>query len=122
MLYETLFQQKILLCTIYFGIVSGIVFDVLFVIQKLLGNKKVANILLEILFCIISALLFWQCVQTFNFGRLRLFEFVGFCLGLLIERQTLHKLLEKYLQLTYNLFGKVFAKVKKSKLLSKIFK
>lgn len=122
MLYETLLQQKILLCTIYFGIVSGLVFDVQFFLSKIFGNKKILNVIFEILFCVISAFLFFVCIQKFNFGVFRLFELVGFCLGFLIERFSVHKLLEKNFELIYNFFGKVFAKLKKSRLFAKIFK
>ena len=122
MLYETLLQGKIFLCCAYFGILSGLVFEIKFLVLMLLKNNKIINIVFEIICMLIATTLFLICISKFNYGIFRIYELVGFCLGICAEYFSLHKLLEKNLNLIYNFFVKLLNGLKKTKLFGKIFK
>ena len=122
MLYETLLQGKIFLFTFYFGIVASLFFETKFLLLKPLKGNKIFNIIFEILAMIFSAFIFWYCILKYNYGIFRLYELVGFCLGIAAEYFSLHKLLEKNLNLIYNLTRKLFEKIKKIRFFRKIVK
>lgn len=122
MLYETLLQGKIFLCCAYFGILASFVFEIKFLLAKLVANNKVFDAIFEALAMVCCTLIFWFCISKYNFGTFRLFEIVGFCIGFAFERLSLHKLLEKNLQLIYTLSERLSSKLKKTKLFGKIFK
>lgn len=122
MLYETLLQSKMLLVMIYFGIISGILLTIKNLICKALKKNKVVIILTDILFCIISSFVFLYAQNKFSYGEFRLFQLLSFLLGVFIEQISINNLVEKILRLIYNLFVKVFCKVKNTKLGKKVFK
>ena len=122
MLYETLLQGKTFLCCAYFGILASFSFEIKFLLSKLTKNNKILNIIFEILAMLFCTVVFWVCISKYNFGVFRLFELVAFCLGIVFEYFSVHKLLEKNLQLIYTFFVRIANKLKKTKLLGKIFK
>lgn len=122
MLYETLLQGKIFLCCVYFGIIASFVFEIKFLALKISKNNKILNVLLEIFAMICCTIIFLYCISKYNYGIFRIFELVGFCLGFAFEYFSIHKLLEKNLNLIYTFFAKVANKLKKTKLFGKIFK
>ena len=122
MLYETLLQGKIFLCTIYFGILASVFFEIKFLLLKILKNNRVLNIIFEILATLCAGVMFFICIFECNYGIFRLYELVGFCLGITFEYFSVHKLLEKNLNLIYNITAKGLNRLKKSKLFGKILK
>ena len=122
MLYETLLQGKIFLCTVYFGILASFVFEAKFLILKLLKNIKFFQIFFEIVAMIFCSAIFLFCVLKYNYGIFRLYEIVGFCFGILAEYFSLHKLVEKNLDLIYNFLVKLLNKLKRIKFVNKLLK
>ena len=122
MLYETLLQGKIFLCAFYFGLVCGIFLTAKKGIDKLFKNNKVVVIITDILMFIFAALLFLVCINLFNFGEFRLYELVGFALGIVLEQISLNKIVEKTLFLLYNFLVKLIKKLKKIKIFGKVLK
>lgn len=122
MLYETLLQSKMLLVMLYFGVTCGILLTAKNLICKTLKQNKVIVILTDILFCVLSTFVFLHARTKFCYGEFRLFELLSFCLGIFIEQISINNLVEKFFKLIYNLFVKIFCKIKKTKLGKKIFK
>lgn len=122
MLYETLLQGKIFLCAIYFGLVCGIFFTIKKRLDNLFKKNKFVVLINDILIFVVATALFLICINLFNYGEFRLYELVGFACGIVLEQISLNKIVEKILQILYNLFNKLFTKLKKSKLFGKVIK
>lgn len=122
MLYETLLQSKIFLCALYFGILCGIFLTAKNGADKLFKNKKAIVIVTDILFFVVAAILFLTCINLFNFGEFRLFELLGFALGIVLEQISVNKIVEKAFKMLYTLFAKMFAKLKNTKIFKRVFK
>lgn len=122
MLFETLLQDQIFFCTIYFGIICGIFLTVKNIIDNVFKKNKYVLIITDIIISIIFTALFLICINVFNYGQFRLFEVFGFMLGVIIEQISLNKIVEKFLKIIYNIFIKVFYKLKKTKIFQKIIK
>lgn len=122
MLYETLLQSKIFLCTMYFGLICGILLTVKKGLDRLFKNNKVIVIITDIILFIIATLLFLICINVFNYGEFRLYELLSFVVGIVLEQISLNKLVEKTLHLLYNLLCKLITKLKKTKIFGKVLK
>lgn len=122
MLYETLLQSKIFLCLAYFGIISGIFLSAFNIVNKATKNNKFVIITNDIIFCCIASMLFLFAITKFNYGEFRIYELIGFSFGIIIQQISLNKIVEKILHWVYNVFVKVFCKLKKTKMFIKILK
>lgn len=111
MLGETLSQPLIFLMLILFGFSSGIIFDICNFIWKMSKNNKILKHFLDFFGTIIVFLLFFICIFNFNFGELRLYEFLVFFTFFSLERFTIGKLVEKFIELCYNGFVKLVNKI-----------
>lgn len=100
-LFSTLTQLNVFLFMVYFGLLSGVFYEVIYFLRKTL-HFKVFEILGDIVFVSSSALLFVFAINYSNFGQLRLFLFVGFVLGFVLERISIGFLVAKFLEFIYN--------------------
>lgn len=121
MLFETLKQSYIFLGSLYFGLICGLFKDFNIFILKILKSNKIANIILDILFSTIFALLFILCLNIVNFGEFRIYILLSYIFGYAIERKTLGFLVDFILKKIYNFFRKIFICFSKSKLIKRIF-
>jgi hypothetical protein len=122
MLYETLLQGKIFLCAVYFGLIAGIFLTAKKIVDGAFKKSKIAVLVTDIVFCVLCAILFLICINIFNFGEFRLFELLGYALGIALEQFSLNKIVEKIFQMLYTFFIKVASWLKKSKLFGKVLK
>ena len=122
MLFETLLQGKIFLCTLYFGLVCGISLTAKNVVDKMFKQNKIIVIATDIVFFAIATILFLICINLFNFGEFRLYELIGFALGVWLEQISLNKIVEKIFNMIYNVFVKLIKKLKQIKLFAKVLK
>lgn len=111
MLGETLSQPLIFLMLILFGFSSGIIFDICNFIWKMSKNNKILKHFLDFFGTIIVFLIFFICIFNFNFGELRFYEFLVFFTFFSLERFTIGKLVEKFIELCYNGFVKLVNKI-----------
>ena len=111
MLGETLSQPLIFLMLILFGFSSGIIFDICNFIWKMSKNNKILKHFLDFFGAIIVFLIFFICIFNFNFGELRFYEFLVFFTFFSLERFTIGKLVEKFIELCYNGFVKLVNKI-----------
>lgn len=121
MLYQTLFQGKVFLIMLYYGIISGLILEIKILTCKIF-NSKLLNILLDFVIGIIFGFLFIKSVNMFNYGEFRIYLLIAYCIGIIIEHKTLGNLVEKLLVNIYTLFAKLINKLKSKKVFSKIFK
>lgn len=122
MLFETLLQGKIFLCTLYFGLVCGIFLTAKKVVDNMFKKNKFAVMATDIIFFAIATILFLICINVFNFGEFRLYELIGFALGVWLEQISLNKIVEKFFNMVYNILTKIFKKLKQTKLFARVLK
>lgn len=122
MLYQTLLQSKIFLCTVYFGIVCGVCLMAKKLIDNFFKNKKIVVLITDIFIFFVATILFLICINLFNYGEFRLYELAGFVLGIVLEQISLNKIVEKTFSLIYNLITKLINKLKTTKIFSKVLK
>ena len=122
MLYETLLQGLMFLCFLWFGIVCGFFLTGVKLLEKVFRQNKTMFAIFDVAFMVVFSLLFIFAKTVFCYGEFRIFELLGFCLGIFLEQISLNNLVEKIFNMSYTLFGKVFAKLKNSRIFGKIFK
>ena len=122
MLYATLLQGKMFLVMLYFGVVCGIFLTTKKLFDNLTHKNKIIIIVSDILFLCLCSFVFIFTKIKFCYGEFRVFQVLAFLLGIIFEQFSLNNLVEKILNLLYNVSRKVFCKLKKTKFFGKIFK
>lgn len=107
MLYETLSQPKLLIIFVVIGFCCGIIFDFGNFIKFLCSNKKISNILIDILQTSIILFILFIFNLNYNFGLIRFFPILIFILVFYLERYTFGKLFAKLYLSCYNLIIKL---------------
>lgn len=120
MLFETLKQFYISLGAIYFGLVAGIIKDIINFFRKPIKNKVVQNIL-DFVLVLIFSFLFVICINIINFGEFRFYLLIVFIVGFIIERMSLGFLVDFVLEKVYNFFVKLIKILAKTKFIKRIF-
>ena len=83
------------------GIGIGIIYGILNMCQKIKPIYAI-QIILDIVFCIISTIVFLFSINIINMGEFRLFLLIAYIIGFIIERITLGKLFAKGYKFVYN--------------------
>lgn len=122
MMFETLLQGKIFLAFVFFGAICGIVFSIKKLIDKSFKNNKITTVATDIIFMLVFSAIFIFAKNVYAYGEFRLYLALAYCLGIVWEQISLNYLVEKFLNMSYNLFTRLFCKLKKFKIFSKIFK
>ena len=102
-LFSTLTQLNVFLFMLYCGLLSGVLYEIMYFIRKLL-HFKVFEIICDVAFVVVGALLFVFAINYSNFGQIRLFLFLSFGLGFGLERISIGFLVAKFLEFIYNKF------------------
>jgi hypothetical protein len=116
MLYETLKQGIIVLTAIYFGVLGGVLYELKAIIAKPF-KKRAINIILDVVFCFLLALIFLLTVHFTNYGEIRLYILLSFFLGFILERISIARVLAKVFYFLYNVFVRLIKKIKLPKFL-----
>jgi hypothetical protein len=90
-------------------------YNIINIINK---HKKniIIQIIIDIIFSILTTIVFIYFSNKLNQGEIRSFLTLGYCLGFLLEKISLGKLFAKGYKKLYNLVNKISKKFKKSKL------
>lgn len=114
-------QLKDLCIVLFFGFIIGIIYGLLNIPTNIKKNLPL-QIILDLIFSIIYTIIFLILINIINQGELRLFLFIGYLLGFILERITLGKLFAKGYKNMYNLIVKLIKKLYQSKIGRIIFK
>lgn len=104
MLEETLAQPLIFVMLMLLGFLSGTIYDASNFVWKLAGQNKIFRHFLDFFATLLVCGVFFLTVLDFNFGEFRLYEPCVFFLLLGLERITIGKIVEKFLDLCYKQF------------------
>ncbi len=113
MLYETLFHAKIFLSIVYFGLISGLFYEITHLLKL---KNKIIVFVSDFVFMLIYSALYIVSVNIFCYGEFRFFTMPAFLLGFLIERKTIGKFVALFFYMIYNNVVKLFNKIKKLKI------
>lgn len=105
----TLTQQLIILS--YFilcGAIIGVVFDIFRILRVIIKTGVILTALEDLLFCIISILVFIFFAIKFNLGIIRWYMFFSIMFGFIVYYYTLSKLIIKISTIIINLIKKPF--------------
>lgn len=111
MLYETLRHSLIFFGMLYFGIMSGVFYQVKQTVFKPFKAKWV-QIAADILFCITLALLFLIGINFVNYGEIRLFLIISFILGFYLTQISIKQVVASSLNFVYNFIITMAKKIK----------
>lgn len=105
-------QTRSFLLSLGFGLIIGILYDVLRVVRILLSFSKIATYVTDFLFSVLSAVMtFLFCLSVTN-GEVRLYiilgEFIGFSVFYLSFGTVAVKFSEKTVKKIFNVFRKFF--------------
>lgn len=98
------------------GIIPALLLASINFFSLFIKAKKVYFLIFDIIFCLFFTCIFLYAVNLLNYGEIRLYMFIAFSLGCIVERKTIGKLFAKLHILIYNAINKGVAKFKKSKL------
>ena len=118
MLFETLKQSFVFLGGLYFGLIIGIVYEILNYIFKF-SQKKFFVFLKDIIFSILFTFLFIFCLQKVNYGEFRIFILLSYFVGFLLERLSLGYLVDFLINKLYNLLKLIGNKLLKNKFIKR---
>ena len=102
--------MQVFIFSLLFGYLSGIIFNVIRLLQKLLKNNLIFTIISDIIASLSSGFLLLVCIFIYNNGIIRLYILLAFLLGITIEFLTLNKLVDFLIHYIYN----IIIKTKKS--------
>ncbi len=105
-------QTRSFLLSLGFGLIIGILYDVLRIVRILLSFSKIATFVTDFLFSVLSAVMtFLFCLSVTN-GEVRLYiilgEFIGFSVFYLSFGTVAVKFSEKTVKKIFNVFRKFF--------------
>lgn len=113
MLFETLKQSYIFLGALYFGLILGTIYEIISFFFK--NKKKFFVLIKDFLFSVVATILFVICLKLVNYGEFRLYIFLAFVVGFILERTTIGFLVEKLMQIICKFFQLVYNKLMKNK-------
>jgi hypothetical protein len=115
MIHSAWFAYVVLLIVFGYGIASGVVTNFFNFFVSIYKNKTIITNIMDFLQVVSFALLFFLAINFHNYGVVRLYLFISYCVGFLVYRKTLFKPLAKFLMVVYNFNIKLVAKFKASK-------
>lgn len=97
----TLGEQLIMLFLILAaGFLAGTLFDLIRAVKRAMRLSKNFVFLLDVMLCLLAALVVFQIIYLFNQGELRFFVFLAFSLGIAVYYYFCSRHLYKYMQHT----------------------
>ena len=120
MLFETLKQSYLFLGAIYFGLILGIVYEILIFFFK--NKNKFFSIAKDLIFSLLATFLFITCLKLVNYGEFRFFILIAFIVGFIIERLTIGFIVSKTIEFTCKFLKLVYNKLMKNKFLKRCLK
>ena len=103
-------QMYIFFIFIICGVIIGIIFDVFRILRKSFKTPDIVTYIEDVLFWIITCILFAYTIFTYNNGEIRLYIFIGALIGILIYILTISKYFIKFCVKIINIIKKVIKK------------
>lgn len=106
-------QMLLLLAAVYGGFLLGLIFDIYRFIRKALNFGRIVTYIGDFLFCIISSITILIIVYKSSSGLLRVYQLVGFFLGMLMYLNLLSRYIMRLLYILVTCMKRFFYTVLK---------
>lgn len=113
-MFLTLSQPRIIVICIAIGILSGVVYDVIYFFTQYFNNK-IVNFFKDLVYFIITAFLFTMVSVKANLGNFRFYMALLVGLGAYLYIKSFHKIIAKIYIKVYNVINKLLIKVKNAR-------
>ncbi len=113
-MFVTSTQIYVFIASIAFGGFCGVLFSISELFKNFFNNVFL-RIIPDLIAFIITAFLYILYASLLKFPNFRLYMPLGVILGIFIYLKSFHILLAKYVKITYNIFVKIFSRMKKTK-------
>ena len=104
------------------GVFTGFASDLMYFIKMLFKNNHIVKAAIDFCVYFIGASFVFVIACNINNNIFSFYEIIGFVIGTLLQKISCGNLIAKFFDMLYNKFTKILARLKKSKLGSKIFK
>ncbi len=112
-LFETLAQPTIIFYVALSGFLSGLCFDVAYIITFLCNQNKIVKNIFEFFATVCSFFVLFVVNQILLYGQFRLYVLLFFVAFLILEQYTLGKLIAKTRNWCYITFRKISQRILK---------
>ena len=109
---NALFLEQIYIFFIFIicGVIIGIIFDIFRILRKSFKTPDIITYIEDILFWIITCVLFAYTIFTYNNGEIRLYIFIGALVGILMYILTISRYFIKFCVKIIEIIKKVIKK------------
>ena len=109
---NALFLEQIYIFFIFIicGVIIGIIFDIFRILRKSFKTPDIITYIEDILFWIITCVLFAYTIFTYNNGEIRLYIFIGALVGILMYILTISRCFIKFCVKIIEIIKKVIKK------------
>ena len=94
--------MQILSISLFFGLISGLIYTILKIPTIILNSSKLAHIISDIISMLMLGFLFTYYIIKYNSGVVRLYIICAFALGFLIEIVSIGNLVDFFTKFIYN--------------------
>ena len=114
-LYESVSQPLNFLLIFLIGICSGLIFDLSRYLTFLCNKNGVMEKIFDFVSVILCGTVFFFTCLTINFGEFRFYLFLGYVLGILLERFTFGIFIAKIASACYNKLREILNRIFKKR-------
>ena len=112
---EPIPQWQLFLTFLFLGYISSIFLEVNMLINTLCKNKKIIEIIMDIISILCITITYIFFINILNYGENRMFLLISFILGIFLERKSIGKLFAKLYRKLYNYIVYKVKNISKSK-------
>ncbi len=113
-MFLTLSQPRIIVICVGIGVLSGVIYDILYFFTEYFNNK-IVNFLKDIIYFILTSFLFTSVSSLANLGNFRVYMALCVLLGWFLYMKSFHKIIAKTYIKVYNVINKLLIKVKNAR-------
>ena len=122
MLFATIGQWKVLVAMMVAGLLVGLVYDLLAALRRLLRAGPLLSLCADLAFGLLSALLLGGALTLADYGRARLYPFLGACAGAALYAFGPHRLGRRLLRAIVRKFRRIWRRIVKFRPIKVIFR
>ena len=107
---DVIYQGSYFAAALFCGIVSGFIYDVLFAARVFFRGGKILQVLLDVVFCLISAALVFYIFYTINGFNIKWYMIMGIFAGFSLQRVLFAKPVAILCNYVYNKIAAAYKK------------
>ncbi len=113
-MFLTLSQPRIIVICLSVGVLSGVIYDIIYFFTEYFNNK-IVNFIKDLIYFILTAFLFTIISVKANLGNFRVYMALLVSFGAYLYIKSFHKIIAKIYIKVYNVINKLLIKVKNAR-------